>query len=122
MEQGGGGGRDLTGSPKQVGGKCWAKKLVQMIDRHGPRSCLFQDLFQYFANVLNIGSVNFAVLWIIDVALNLIFSFFPFVETLESNHFLLQWYLQVLPALLKRYTGSHKYGIDSMMHRKKIES
>ena len=68
MEQRGG-GRDLTGSPKLLDGKCWANKLLQVINM-GHEAELLRICFQYFTNVLNIVSVTFSVLLIIDVVLS----------------------------------------------------
>ena len=52
-----GSGRDLTGWTKLVGAKRWAKKLLQVTNM-GFEAIYFQDLFQYFTNVLNTVSVN----------------------------------------------------------------
>ena len=65
-----GGGRDLIGSPKLLDGKCWANKLLQVINK-GHEAVLLRICFQYFTNVLNIVSVTFSVLLIIDVVLYL---------------------------------------------------
>ena len=65
-----GGGRDLTGSPNLLDGKCWANKLLQVINM-GHEAVLLRICFQYFTNVLNIVSVTFSVLLIIDVVLYL---------------------------------------------------
>ena len=65
-----GGGRDLTGSPKLLDGKCWANRFLQVINM-GHETVLLRICFQYFTNVLNIVSVTFSVLLIIDVVLYL---------------------------------------------------
>ena len=65
-----GGGRDLTGSPKLLDGKYWANKLLQVINM-GHEAVLLRICFHYFTNVLNIVSVTFSVLLIIDVVLYL---------------------------------------------------
>ena len=57
MEQRGD-GRDLTGSPELSDGKCWANKLLQMINI-GQESYLSLDLFPMFSIVLNTFSVIF---------------------------------------------------------------
>ena len=41
-----GGGRDLTGSPKILDGKCWANKLLQVINM-GHEAICFWICFQY---------------------------------------------------------------------------
>ena len=66
------GGRDLTGSPKLLGGKRWANKLLQVINM-GHEAIYFRICFHIFTHVSNIVSVNFAVLLIIDDFLHLIF-------------------------------------------------
>ena len=65
-----GGGRDLTGSPKLLDGKCWANKLLQVINM-GHEAVLLRICFQYFTGILNIVSITFFVLLIIHVALYL---------------------------------------------------
>ena len=65
-----GGGRDLTGSPKLLDGKCWGNQPLQVINM-GHEAVLLRICFQYFTNVLNIVCVTFSVLLIIDVVLYL---------------------------------------------------
>ena len=105
MEQGGGGRRDLTGSPKPLDGKRLANKQIQVINMghevfvSGLVSIFYKYLKhcqRYFRCVLDHGYCS-------------------------ACQFLIQWYLQVLAALLRRYTGYYIYGIDSKINGKKNE-
>ena len=67
-----GGGRDLTGSPKLLDGKRWAKKLLEVINI-GYEAICFRICFNSFTHVSNIVSANFAVRLVMNNALHLSF-------------------------------------------------
>ena len=93
-----GAGRDLTGSPKQLDGKRWANKLLQVI--------LWAMTLFVLGFVVNIlqnfkhYQHHFAVLLIIDIALHLS----------VYNSSICSFFL----AFFKCYTGSYIYGINNV--------
>ena len=98
-----GGGRDLTGSPKILDGKCWANKLLQVINMGHEAICfrICFNIYKSFKHCQRYFCCSFDH-WYHS----------PF-------HFLLHWYQEVLSCLLKALY-SHKCDTDSMIHRKKF--